>query len=274
MRVHLALGVATTTDMDERYKNVRLVGVFGVFVLLVFGYALVYYLMYLDDETSFFINSDIAAQQQRQMGASVQARLELLTRRQQLLKRLNHELASGRLPHVGARNRIDQHILTAVLDTHVAYYEFALSVPLVSPPDAVDRHPTEPRPMLTIYNSPAGKELGHWVSNRGGLLEGTLQNYRVLTREFAALVGRQLEAARHEGVQLAAGEHVWSYLDFLYFSAITAWTVGYGDILPNRTAVRLVVVSQVLASAFIAVVLINVAWKGRKAAAPRNGGFA
>lgn len=38
----------------------------------------------------------------------------------------------------------------------------------------------------------------------------------------------------------------WSYWDFLYFSTITQTTVGYGDILPNATYVRIIVILQVL----------------------------
>ena len=40
--------------------------------------------------------------------------------------------------------------------------------------------------------------------------------------------------------------HAPSILDFLYFSIITVTTVGYGDILPAHTFVRLLVLFQVL----------------------------
>jgi hypothetical protein len=38
----------------------------------------------------------------------------------------------------------------------------------------------------------------------------------------------------------------WGYLDFVYFSAMTQTTVGYGDIVPNSTFTRLLAAIQVL----------------------------
>jgi uncharacterized membrane protein len=46
-------------------------------------------------------------------------------------------------------------------------------------------------------------------------------------------------------------------LAFLYFSVITQGTVGYGDMIPNSTLVRTIVVAQVLSSYFILIVLVN-----------------
>jgi hypothetical protein len=51
---------------------------------------------------------------------------------------------------------------------------------------------------------------------------------------------------------------VWSFWDFLYFSAICQSTVGFGDILPNATPVRLLVVTQIILGYGILVVLLNV----------------
>ncbi len=50
---------------------------------------------------------------------------------------------------------------------------------------------------------------------------------------------------------------VWTYWDFFYFSTVTQTTVGYGDMLPNRTAVRITVIFQVLFGILFLVVVIN-----------------
>lgn len=54
----------------------------------------------------------------------------------------------------------------------------------------------------------------------------------------------------------------WDYIDFVYFSAITQLTVGYGDILPNTTMVRLLVVVQSLLAVMMLVVVINLVVTG------------
>lgn len=50
---------------------------------------------------------------------------------------------------------------------------------------------------------------------------------------------------------------VWSYWDFLYFSATTQFTVGYGDILPNASSVRMVVLLQIVIAGGLLAVVIN-----------------
>jgi len=50
---------------------------------------------------------------------------------------------------------------------------------------------------------------------------------------------------------------IWNYIDFLYFSTITQSTIGYGDILPNSTTVRLLVVIQTIISSMILIIFLN-----------------
>jgi hypothetical protein len=59
----------------------------------------------------------------------------------------------------------------------------------------------------------------------------------------------------------AGSPDVWSFWDFFYFSAITQFTVGYGDILPNATSVRLVVVLQTFVAALLLVVVLNLTFR-------------
>jgi len=42
-----------------------------------------------------------------------------------------------------------------------------------------------------------------------------------------------------------------SIVDFIYFSFVTVTTVGYGDIVPRHTFVRVLVLSQVLFGLFL-----------------------
>jgi len=50
---------------------------------------------------------------------------------------------------------------------------------------------------------------------------------------------------------------LWQDLDFLYFSTITISTVGYGDILPNSTIVRVVVIFEILLGQFLLVFFLS-----------------
>jgi hypothetical protein len=51
---------------------------------------------------------------------------------------------------------------------------------------------------------------------------------------------------------------IWTFWDFLYFSTITQTTVGYGDILPNKTVVRVIVIVQIVVGLLMIGILINI----------------
>lgn len=56
-------------------------------------------------------------------------------------------------------------------------------------------------------------------------------------------------------------EGAWNYFDLLYFSFITQTTVGYGDILPNSTIIRVLVCLQIMFSVLLLTVVLNISFK-------------
>jgi uncharacterized membrane protein len=77
-----------------------------------------------------------------------------------------------------------------------------------------------------------------------------------MTDELFERVARRAE----EQERILSGRvrsEIWSYWDFVYFSGMTLTTVGYGDILPNTTSVRILVLAEVLVGIFLFVFVLN-----------------
>ena len=72
-----------------------------------------------------------------------------------------------------------------------------------------------------------------------------------MEREAAALQKQITE------LSLESPPGVWEFWDFVYFSTIVQTTIGLGDILPNSTLIRQLVILQVLAGYAILVVAVN-----------------
>ena len=82
-------------------------------------------------------------------------------------------------------------------------------------------------------------------------------------REMLAPVSAKLDASASKikdeinQVNALQGAAAWGPIDFLYFSVITQTTVGYGDILPNSSLVRILVMIQVLSGLLLIGVTIS-----------------
>jgi len=57
---------------------------------------------------------------------------------------------------------------------------------------------------------------------------------------------------------------VWEYSDFLYFSAVTITTVGFGDIVPANRAGRLLVGAEAMAGVFLVAFALTFFWPDRQ----------
>jgi hypothetical protein len=80
-------------------------------------------------------------------------------------------------------------------------------------------------------------------------------------RTMTARLDERLARAIDQDSRLLAGQNdprpIWSYWDFVYFSGITLTTVGFGDILPGTTKVRMLVLGESLLGVFMYIVVLN-----------------
>jgi hypothetical protein len=80
----------------------------------------------------------------------------------------------------------------------------------------------------------------------------------VLSSDLQALL---VEDQRRLLTLAGPNPEIWTYGDFFYFSVITQTTVGYGDILPNNTTIRICVSIQVLLGLFLVTFGIGFAFR-------------
>jgi hypothetical protein len=68
---------------------------------------------------------------------------------------------------------------------------------------------------------------------------------------------KRLSENETELLSLKSSDYLrWNFFDFFYFSTITQATVGYGDMLPNSTYIRILVALQTLIGIFITIVMV------------------
>ena len=221
-------------------KNSRLLYIaFGIYMLsiLLFGY--IYYFVYYMDEKSFIFNSDIE-----------NARIQILTQEHQnnkveiiellaILKNLKSGLKSGALEvKLKDDNSYRSETIWYVsMDGLIAQFhcndekDFNLSKFLIVGQDDANvvHHVTAPPLRFCGVNSDIDKM---WLTYSDYLIEDQKSKLEAIQLYLDI---NDSPYARH-----------WGIVDFVYFSAITQTTVGYGDILPNKTKVRAIIIMQIL----------------------------
>ena len=247
-------------------KNEWLFLVFSIYMVALFCFAALYHRIYRKSPHSFAFGGDIS---QRQLDTVTQARR---TEEQRLLVRL------GFLPELIQKLRDNN-------SNPPAYFN-------------ADGTAANPRTIFTTetfnlsltYRPPASAGLGAGLGacvpsalflrvedKRGDLVDEAdvirhdkddhlLRTTEEWTNMAEAFLNKTETALRHLRQEISdlsqPNPEIWSFWDFLYFSTITQGTVGYGDILPNSTNVRMVVTAQTLLTTALLVVVINLAFGG------------
>lgn len=218
---------------------------FGVYVILIFVFATIYYyLLFKSQRTVKPQRKHFIFQEEILLGRKeeIENRISYLQPEIEVLKHIVNELEQGKdIEQVTAENKSTN--LPSGYKYHISkwidYDSSFIQPAVVTEFTYID---------LCIQNS-----LGHII--RRMVFENP--SYDKFKEN---LLYRKKELAHCQQRLEGIGDYspdIWSYWDFFYFSASTQTTLGYGDILPNSTLARILVIIQVFFGLAILVVLIN-----------------
>ncbi len=115
----------------------------------------------------------------------------------------------------------------------------------------------DPNGQILLDADPTEMSFRGWL-NSAAWLETPADWQGVIPRILKKLKSKEQREARRLETLATTAPDVWSYWDFLYFSTIVQTTVGFGDILPNSTLIRMLVVIHILIGYALLIVVLNV----------------
>lgn len=246
-------------DLNSK-RNQWMVVVFACYIFFVFIFGGVYYLIHKSNRQAFSFNVDIVLSQSRTVELEMLPLIQKLDSELIVLRQMQRELST--IQYEPTLRTVSAGILTPVKrESTIKVSDASFTVIWSDARGGFPPPPSNPPTKLVV----ASQDGAHQITIVGEphyKLPETLADYRTLCDKWIDdWESRTAQLQRILNTLTTASPDVWSYWDFLYFSAITQFTVGYGDILPNSTSVRLVVVSQSSIAVLLIVLVINLAFR-------------
>lgn len=219
-----------------------LVATFGLYLAVIVAFGWCYYLLYRAREDRFQFATNITAAQLKNVLSRASTATRIYAREIESMKIVRDAVASGALATSGTLangHRVETRTYTIFSGWGESQDRLCLTV--------TDRDGY----IVCDVEGPRDEELSQsYFTNWLDQMLSTWTARRDHWSQRAKQVGDDPGRA-------------WGLWDFMYFSAITQTTVGYGDILPNATAIRMLVVAQVLIGYTFLVVVLNLVLVGR-----------
>jgi hypothetical protein len=229
-------------------KNLWLLTCFTIYIILFFIFAGIYYTLFKANPRNFLFNSDVAKSQALGQTAPIEQEISKLKFNLDAYKKLLtskpsfHELSEDK----GKEITFDLEpfeIKIRILKRGPSLLEYSVL--------------TRGEDKTNILGSLDMKELAIRAIGENSV-EGYFSEHILKLETFIAIRQALLDELQGPTAQ------IWSYWDFFYFSVMSQTTVGYGDILPNSTLVRLCVTIQLILGLVILTVLISLTFKKPK----------
>ena len=227
-------------DFIVQNHNLWIAACFMSYVGLIVTFAVIYFSLYRSSPQRFIVAARVQQAQLSSYTAITKRRIQTLSAEIESLKNIQSRIEKGANPKNLAAQGIQDTLPSG------CRYILYLATP--------DSSGTTKRPTIELQD-PEGYELGRvplvtpWWGKRW---DETFLKRSCKNQAKIAQLEKRLQALQTDPYD------IWSFWDFLYFSTICQTTVGFGDILPNATSIRLIIVSQVLLGYGLIVVLLNI----------------
>ena len=234
-------------------KHVWLLVVFFTYLLVILIYSVIYYLLYQHNPGFFLANMEITESRKDEIDRHVSSLTDQVEIMQLFYDYLSDDQATTEMESTtGPGWHLRRSIVAKTANYTLAHlyswselgYARGYTHSLQVLGDENSQLFSWGKPLFEFWGLPSNeKELQEIVGRVLSRLESQLKSFSRRSERWDL---------RHPTV--------WTYIDFLYFSTITQTTVGYGDILPNSTIVRIFVMSQALLGIALLVVVINLSF--------------
>jgi hypothetical protein len=215
--------------------------VFMYFVISILWFGVTYAHLYRKNHRHFIFNADIAKRQRQVARAEWESQLSGFRRLQTLISDLHTALVQNEATFL-PESAPGEVVLPSGFRFVFQLDPGPASMPLLS---------------LRIFNA-----LNEFVDIYGDFSFRALPTRRDSMRDVCERYLSQLKARCVRLEELIAtaqdeGAEIWGTWDFLYFSVVIQTTIGLGDILPNSTLVRKLIILQTMIGYILLVFVLN-----------------
>jgi len=230
-------------------KLVFVSAVFVLYLIVILAFATVYYLHFIRVPSSFVFAANIAEGQ----------RSNRLTETQKLIQHLQDADRVLEIVSENLRDQPDTKIYPGnwEMKTNAGTLRYLHVAPTGAPSSTAG----DTRPMMVVDTGDSKhlRNYHKWAAGGGFFWPMTISKLRQdIIRERGSIRTRRGRAAQMEESFRLGSAYIWTFTDFVYFSTIIQSTVGLGDIQPNSTKIRTIVILQILLGYAILIVLLNI----------------